>query len=231
VTTSGTYTFFQTLEAVDVIQDAWERCGMQMSQLSGNQLDSARRSLMLLFADWGNRGPNLWKTELRSSALASGQTTITLADEVIEVLQAYDRDASSSPSTDYILTGISRADYAALPYKSQSGQRPTQYYFQRTITPQVFVWPVQDNASQTFYYYAWVLQQDVGAFTNQLDAPNRWMEAVTSGLALKLSVKFAPERVPMLLPMAKEAFDVAAAEDVEAVPMRITPNMSGSRWT
>jgi len=230
MTTSGTYTYFQTLEAIDVVQDAWERCGYDFSRVSGNQLDSSRRSLMLLFSDWGNRGPNLWKTELRSATLTAGQNVITLADEVIEVLQAYDRDASVSPSQDLILTAISRADYAALPYKTQSGHRATQFYFQRTITPQVFLYPVQDNASQTFYYYAWILQADVGAFTNQLDAPNRWMEAVTANLALKLAVKWAPDRVAMLQPMAQEAFNAAAAEDVESVPLRIMPDMLGGRF-
>lgn len=225
MTTSGTYTFFQQLGADDIITDAVERCGLMFSQFSGYQLDSAKRSLMLLFADWGNKGPNLWKTELRSSALVSGQTTITLADEVIEVLQVYNRDASVSPSIDYILTGISRSDYAALPYKNQTGHRPTQYYFQRTISPQVFVWPIQDNGDQTFYYYAWLLQQDVGAFTNQIDAPNRWIEATVAGLAAKLAEKWAPERLDKLEQRYEKAFNAAAAEDVESVPLRIVPNM------
>ncbi len=229
MTTSGTYTFFQQLGADDIIADAFERCGMMFSQVGGYQLDSAKRSLMLLFADWGNRGPNLWKTELRSTALTSGQTTITLADEVIEVLQVYNRDASVSPSIDYILTGISRADYAALPYKTQSGHRATQYYFQRTITPQIFLWPIQDNASQTFYYYAWLLSQDIGAFTNQVDAPNRWIEATVAGLATKLAEKWTPERLDKLEQRYMNAYTAAQAEDVESVPLRIVPNLSGYR--
>lgn len=230
MTTSGTYTFFQTLGADDIVADAFERCGMMFSQVAGYQLDSAKRSLMMLFADWGNKGPNLWKTELRSTALVSGTGTLTLADEVIEVLQAYNRDASVTPSIDYVLTAISRSDYSALPYKSQSGHRATQFYFQRTISPQVFLWPIQDNASQTFYYYAWILQQDIGAWTNQVDAPNRWIEAVTSGLATKLAEKWAPERLDKLEQRYMAAFNAAAAEDVESVPMRITPNMQGNRW-
>lgn len=203
---------------------------MAFSEMSGNQMDSARRSLMLLFADWGNRGPNLWKTELRSTALTSGLSSITLADEVIEVLQAYVRDTSASPNQDYILSAISRADYAALPFKTQSGTRPTQFYLQRQLSPQVFLWPVQDSANFTFYYYAWILQADIGALTNQADAPNRWIEAVCAGLAMKLSQKWAVDRYDMLKAAYQEAFNAAAAEDVESVPMRIAPNMMGSRF-
>lgn len=228
-TYSGTTTYFDTLESIDIIQESFERIGMQFSQVSGNQLDSARRSLQFQISEFSNKGPNLWRTILQTFPLTSGVNTITLTTAVIEMLQVYVRDASVSPSIDYILTGISRADYDALPYKTQSGHRPTQYYFERTITPTCFLWPVQDNNSLTVFSHSWLLQQDVGAFTNQFDAPNRWMEAVAANLALKLAVKFAPERIPVLQPMAADAFNAAAAEDVESVPLRVVPNLQGYR--
>jgi hypothetical protein len=165
---SGTTTYFQSIQANDVIQDAFERCGIDFSKVSGNQLDSARRSIQMCISDWGNRGPNLWKVELRTTALAAAQSVINLDQDVIEVLQAYITDSSQTPPINYVVTGISRADYAALPYPTQSGSRPTQYYFQRQITPQVYLWPVQDNTTKTCAYYCWVLQQDVGDLFNQL---------------------------------------------------------------
>lgn len=229
--TSGTTTYFSTLEYVDVIQDAFERCGIDFSRVSGNQLDSARRSIQMTFSDWGNRGPNLWKVTQRTTALISGQNTITLNSDVIEVLQAYITDSSVTPSINYVVTGISRSDFAALPYPTQAGDRPTQFYFDRQTTPIINLWPVQNNATKSFGYFAWTFIQDAGAFTNQLDLPNRWYEALTATLAWRLAVKFAPDRVAMLKPEASDAFNAAAAEDTESVPLRITPNMSGSRWT
>lgn len=231
MTTSGTTTYFTTIDTGDVIQDAYERCGIDFSQISGNQMDSARRSIQFCFSDWGNKGPNLWKVVLRTSALTSGQSSLALSSDVIEVLQTYITDSSVAPSINYTMTGISRSDYAALPYPTQSGDRPTQYYFERTTTPTVFFWPVQDNATKTFAYYAWVFQQDVGALTNQLDVPNRWYEALTANLAGRLAMKFAPDRYPMLKDAATEAFNAAAAEDVESVPLRIVPNLLGMRWS
>lgn len=227
---SGTTTFFTTIEGVDVIADAFERCGIDFSEVSGNQIDSARRSIQFIFSDWGNRGPNLWKVVQRTTALAAAQNTITLSSDVIEVLQAYITDSSQSPSINYVVTGISRSDFAALPYPTQAGDRPTQFYFDRTITPTINLWPVQDNATKTFGYFAWVFQQDVGALTNQLDVPNRWYEALTADLAARLAMKFAPDRFPMLKGESVSMFNAAAAEDVESVPLRITPNLLGSRW-
>lgn len=231
MTTSGTTTFFSSIEYVDVVQDAFERCGMDFSRVSGNQLDSARRSIQMTFSDWGNKGPNLWKVQQLTSALTAGQNTITLGANVIEILQAYITDSSVSPSINYVITGISRSDFAALPYPTQSGNRPTQFYFDRQTTPVVNLWPVQDNATKTFGYFAWVFNEDAGAFTNQLDLPNRWYEAMTATLAWRLAMKFAPDRYPMLKDAATEAYSAAAAEDVESVPLRITPNIMGGRWS
>jgi hypothetical protein len=229
--TSGTYTYFSTLESVDILQDAFERCGIDFSKVSGNQLDSARRSLQMLIAsDWSNRGPNLWKVTLQSSALAVGQSTITLNSNVIEVLQAYITDSSVSPSIDYVITGISRSDYAALPYKTQAGDRPTQFYFERTSTPTIFLWPVQNNTTKTFNYYSWRIAEDVGSLVNQIDAPNRWIDAATAGLAARLAMKFATDRYELLQKAYLDTYNAAAAEDTESVPLRVTPNMQGQRW-
>lgn len=230
MTLSGTTTYFTTIEAADVIQDAYERCGIDFSKISGNQLDSARRSIQFCFSNWGNKGPNLWKVIQRTSALTSGQNTLTLAADVIEILQAYVTDSSASPAINYVVTGISRSDFAALPYPTQAGDRPTQFYFDRQITPIVNFWPVQNNATKTFGYFAWVFQQDVGAYQNQIDVPNRWYEALTADLSFRLAIKFAPDRAGMLKTEAMDMFNAAAAEDVESVPLRIMPSDLGSRW-
>lgn len=228
--TSGTYAFFQQLEAVDVLAESFERCGIDFSKVSGNQLDSGRRSLQMAISELGNKGPNLWKVELQSFPLLPGVSTVTLTDEVVEVLQAYIRDSSVTPSIDYVITQISRSDFSALPYKTQSGNRPTQIYFDRQITPIINLWPVQDNLTKTLYCYNWLLQEDVGDLFNQIDAPNRWIDAICANAAARIAVKWAPERVAMLQPLATDAFNAAAAEDVESVPLRVVPNMYGGRW-
>lgn len=230
MSTSGTNTYFTSLETVDIIQDAFERCGVDFSQVSGNQLDSARRSLQMQISEFSNKGPNLWKVSLQTQALTAATASYALGSNVIELLQVYVTDANSSPSTDYVLSGISRSDYAAYPIKTQSGTRPSQFYFERTSTPTVYLYPVQDNNNITLKYYSWRVQEDIGAFVNQIDAPNRWIDAICANLASRLAIKFAPDRYPVLKDAAADAFNAAAAEDVESVPLRIVPNIMGMRF-
>lgn len=221
MTTSGTYTFGDS-EQIDIITEAFERIGRPPSSLASQDIDSARRSINYLFSDWANQGPNLWTTELFSIPLVAGQASYALTPEQVYILQAYTRTTAGGVNTDLVIQPISRSEYAALPHKEQQGARPTQFYFERTITPTIYVWPVPQDATVTLRYYAMNIQQDAGAFTNSMDAPNRWMEAIASGLAAKLAVKFAPDRLEYLLGMADKAYGIAAAEDRERVPLRIT---------
>jgi hypothetical protein len=159
---------------------------------------------------------------LASVALVAGVSEYTLQERTVNLLQVFARTTSGGINTDLMLSPISRAEYAALPNKAQQDARPTQYYFQRTITPSIFVWPVPQDATVTLYYYRMKMQEDAGAFTDSLNAPNRWMEAIASGLAAKLAVKFAPERQATLQMLAQKSYDIACAEDRERVPLRIS---------
>lgn len=221
MTTSGTYDFVDS-EQIDVITEAYERVGRNPATLSSQDINSATRSLNYLFADWANDGPNLWEVDLQYIDLVPGQLEYTLDVETVSLLQVYTRTVSGGQNTDLMMSPISRAEYAALPNKAQLGQRPFQYYFQRTSTPSLFIWQAPQDAGVRLYYYRMKIQQDAGSFTNSLDGPNRWMEAIASGLAAKLSVKFAPDRLTYLQQLADQAYVRAKAEDREKVPLRIT---------
>lgn len=230
MTTSGTYNFGASTEAQDVIIEAFERIGRQMGSLSENDMDSARRSMMLMFADWANKGPNLWEVELVALPLTAGVASYELDARTIYITQAATRTTSGTTNTDLIIYGISRAEYLAQPNKAQLAQRPTQFYLQRTNPPVLYLWPVPDNSGVTLLYYRMTMQQDVGQYTNTVDAPQRWLEAIAAGLAARLSVKFAPDRLPVLSPLAEKAYATAAGEDRERVPLRISPDFTGGRY-
>jgi hypothetical protein len=134
---------------------------------------------------------------------------------------------SGAQATDLMMSPISRAEYDAIPNKAQLGQRPFQYYFQRTITPRLYIWQAPQDVGVTLFYHRMKIQEDAGAFTDSMDAPNRWMEAIAAGLAAKLSVKFAPDRLEFLQGLADGAYTRAAAEDREKVPLRITIDQWG----
>ena len=83
--TSGSTSF--NLNIDEVIDEGYERCGLR--PMAGYDLKTARRSLNLLFADWGNRGVHLWKVQLNEQALTAGTATYTVATNVNDVLEAY----------------------------------------------------------------------------------------------------------------------------------------------
>jgi hypothetical protein len=135
MTTSGTTTF--DLDIEEVIEEAYERC--QSSTTSGYALRSARRSLNLLFSEWGNRGVHLWKVELQTIALVSGQAEYATPQSTSDVLEAYvsSSNAITQNTNDVSLDKISRSAYADLPNKGQTGQ-PSQYYVDRQTNPKIF---------------------------------------------------------------------------------------------
>ena len=70
-TTSGTATFDKTFSIEEIIEDAFERIGL--NSVAGYQLKSARRSLNILFQEWGNRGIHYWEIDELDLDLIEGQ--------------------------------------------------------------------------------------------------------------------------------------------------------------
>jgi hypothetical protein len=73
--TSGSYVFDKHLSIDEIIEDAYERIGMQ--GVSGYQLKTAKRSLNILFSEWGNRGLQFWEVKNQNVTLVDGQAVYT----------------------------------------------------------------------------------------------------------------------------------------------------------
>ena len=218
MTTSGTTTFDLNID--DLVEEAFERCGMRMT--SGYQLNSARRSLNLVFLDWANRGLNLWTIEQKTYALTQGDAEITLDTDTVNVLSAVIRDTSQGQQTDITIDRISREEYLNVPDKTTQA-RPAQYYVQRANTFKVFFYPAADQA-YTFVYYRIRRIQDAGGYTNTADVNFRFLPCLVSGLAYYLALKFAPDRVPALKMMYEEDFQRAALEDRDTASVSFVPD-------
>lgn len=229
MTLATTHTWGVDTPADDLIQEAFERIGMDPSRISGWQLESARRSMQMVFTDWSNRPVNLWKVTQYSYSLAAGASSQALLTYQLFVTEAFTRQTNAGTNNDIMLSSISRSEYAALPNKAQTGTRPTQYYLQRTITPTVYLWPVTQDATVTLFLNTMDFQFDVGAYSNTLDAPQRWSEALAAGTAYRLAQKFAPARLMDTKAAYDEAYAAAATEDTENVPMRLVPDLMGRR--
>ena len=221
--TSGTTTFDLNID--DIIEEAYERCGMRTN--SGNDLKSARRSLNLLFSEWGNRGIHLWKVELNQVALVAGTSTYTVASNVNDVLEAYistTATASNNANTqDVALTKIDRSAYSALPNKYQTGQ-PSQYYVDRQTTPQISLYLTPDASTYTHLkFYTINRIEDAGDFTKTADVAYRFLPCMCAGLAYYLSQKRAPDRIQLLKQLYEDELLRALNEDGSRTSVYISP--------
>jgi len=182
-TTSGTTTFDKTFSIDEIIEEAYERIGMQ--GVSGNQLRLARRSLNIMFQEWGNRGLHYWEVANNSITLVNGQAVYTMyrstsdgtsdATAVYGVDDVLEASYRNSSSVDTPLTKINRSTYQALSNKSDTGQ-PTQYFVQRFIdkvTITLYLTPGTSEAGNYLNYYYVKRIQDVGDYTNATDVPYR----------------------------------------------------------
>jgi len=219
--TSGTSDF--NLEFDDIIVEAYERCGIDVRD--GYDMKTALRSVNLLFAEWANRGLNLWTIEQRQVTLTAGVYQYTLPTDTVDALSAVIRtNEGLSTQQDITVDRIGYAEYLHVPNKTTLS-RPAQWFLQRTNPPVLFLYPAPD-ATQTwiFRYYAVRRIQDAGTFTNTADVVFRFLPCLVAGLSYYLSVKKAPDRVQLLKGMYEEEFTRAANEDREnsgyfAVPM------------
>ena len=125
---SGAATF--NLDLTELVEETFERAGSEMR--TGYDLRTARRSLNLLFADWANRGINMWTFEQGTINLVPGQNNYPLPSDTVDLLEHVIRTGAGSSSTqsDLTITRISVSTYATIPNKLQQA-RPIQVWIQR----------------------------------------------------------------------------------------------------
>ena len=216
--TSGTTAF--DLNVDELIEEAFERCGLELR--TGYDLETARRSLNLMFADWSNRGLNLWVIEERTESLTEGTASYDLDVDLVNVLSAVIRTTSGSDTTDYQVNRISRSDYHYLPDKTIKA-RPTQFYVERSITPKLYLYPAPENSTDVFRYYALTRIQDAGVFTNTLEITFQFLPAMVAGLAYYIAMKRAPDRIQLLKQVYDEEWQRASLENIDTVSSRFLP--------
>ena len=240
-TTSGTVTFDKTFAVDDLISEAYERIGSQVT--SGYQLKSARRSLNILFQEWGNRGLHYWEVGEVDIDLIEGQaeyeffratgdgtsavTNPANTYGVADVLEATIRtNRTAEAQADSALTKIDRSTYSALANKLSKGT-PSKYFVQRFIDKTVVtVYPTADssNASKDVHiYFVKRIQDADGTYTDATDVPYRFVPCMVSGLAFYLAQKYNPQLVQQMKLLYEDELARALAEDGSSTSTFITP--------
>ena len=151
MSTTGTTAF--NLDMNDLIEEAYERCGMEVR--SGYDFRTARRSLNLLTIEWANRGINLWTVEQGQIVMNTQQAIYALPVDTIDILDAVTRtnNGSQSNQIDINLSRISESTYITIPNKNTTG-RPIQMWVNRqsggsSVIPQTTLAAAITSTDQT----------------------------------------------------------------------------------
>ncbi|OUU63989.1 MAG: hypothetical protein CBC24_08425 [Candidatus Pelagibacter sp. TMED64] len=216
MTTSSSTNF--ELAVDDYIEEAFERCGLEIR--TGYDLKTAKRSLNLMLADWANRGLNQWTIEQRTQALTASDGEYSLGTDVIDILSVVVRRSS----TDFNMTRISRSEFLSIPTKTTTG-RPTQYFLDRQVTPNLKIWPIPENSTDVLHYDALTRIQDADTMQNTMEVPFRFYPCLASGLAYYIAIKKAPDRIQLLKTAYEEDFARAMAEDRDRSSFNISPSL------
>ena len=240
-TTSGTATFDKTFAIDEIIEEAFERIGQQ--NVAGYQLKNARRTLNILFQEWGNRCIHYWEVGSTNLDLIEGQadydffrssddgTSATTTDPasvfgISDVLEAQLRsNRTQTTQSDSPMTKVDRSTYAGFSNKLSKGT-PNQYWVERFIdkvTIHIYPTPDSSNASKDMHFFFIKRIQDAGDYTNATDVPFRFVPCMVSGLAYYLSMKYMPQMMQATKLAYEDELARALAEDGSASSTHITP--------
>ena len=151
----------------------------------------------------------------------SAAVDLTTVQKTIDILSA----VITRDSTDYAITRLSRDDYLGIPNKAQTG-RPSQFFLDRQVTPVLKVWPTPENNTDVIKFDRLVRMDDADDYTNTMQIPFRFYPCLAAGLAYYLSIKRAPDRIPLLKAIYDEEFNQAMEEDRDRASLTITPGLS-----
>ena len=240
-TTSGTTTFDKDFSIDEIIEEAFERLGIQ--NVTGYQLKTSRRSINIMLQEWGNRGIHYWEIDETNMDLIEGQSDydffrssadgtsavttptngITGMSDVLEAQLRSNR--TQTTQSDSPMTKVDRSTYAGFSNKLSKGT-PNQYWVERFIDKvRIHIYPTPDstNASKDMHFYFIKRIQDAGAYTNATDVPFRFVPCMVSGLAYYLSMKYAPQLMQGMKLVYEDEFQRALQEDGSASSTYITP--------
>lgn len=221
MTTSGTTAFNMSID--EIIIEAYKKLGNQ--PIGAEELRTARTALNLLFIDMTNRGSALSNVVKKTVPLSADQATITLTNAEVDILDIVVTDIISD--TSYPLNRYSMSEFLRIPSKNVKA-RPSVYSVNRNKEDiNVNFWPIPDrDNAYTIDYYITLKIEDVIAYTDNVDLPSRYLNAVIYGLSVFLCdyrTDIDPNRQASLENKYEIFIQRAMDEDAERVPMMITP--------
>lgn len=225
--TTGTYNFNPGLGEITLY--AYMNVGIRPTSLVQEHMEAARMASNMMLSRWANQGVNLWAVDLIEVPVIAGVDKYNVDPNTVVILDAYARhDDGLSPPIDRPLMPISRTEYASYSNKTVQGP-PTVFWFDRTLSPTITLWPVPDGQSvQVIRYYRVRQIQDAAMAGNtQVEIPYLWLEAFADGLAYRLARIWNPQIAVALKAQADESYKIAADQNIETSNVYMSPMIGG----
>jgi len=216
--TSGTRTF--SLDVATAIEEAYELAGLEAR--TAYDSITARRSLNIMFADWSNRGIQMWEITKVELTLTEGTSEYTINNFDIDILDAYIQRTVNGTVTDLPLDRVDRNEFVEIPNKSTKS-RSTEYWLERLKTPVIHLYPTPDNSTDKLVYYVWRRIEDATAQVNDIDIPSRFMPCLVSGLAYYLCLKKNVQKLSIMKEQYEQDLSNALRYDEDRSPLRLVP--------
>lgn len=160
------------------------------------------------------------------------QTTQYMRIEAVTGTISFSQVVFANTPTEIPLGRMNRDQYTNLPNKTFTNNRPLQYWLDRqSLSPVMNLWPVPNSAAEVSQVVAWVHRHimDVGAMAQQIEVPQRWLNAIISILAQRIA-REVPEVDPGVVPVldsdAALALSRAQTEERDNSPIMWQPNIS-----
>jgi hypothetical protein len=224
INTSGSYQFAPSMG--ETVLYSYGMCGVRRTALTQSHFEDARLSTGMLLGRWSADGVNLWQVDLQCIQLVQGCATYDVPSNTIVMLDGYYTLNSGANEIDRIMLPVSRSEYASYPNKQSQGA-PTVFWFDRLLAPKVTLWPTPNGQQAAFKYYRLRQTQDANLQNGQnVEIPYYFFEAYALGLAYRLAIIYAPDRVASLKALADEAWAISSKQNTETANMYISPMLS-----
>jgi hypothetical protein len=231
MSSSGTYAYNPA--AADIFAAAFGMCGIRRTEITTQHVTDAAYHGNMVMVDFSNRNPNQWALETQTSVLTAGVSAYMLNNRTIAIASAYISTGSGSNINDRVISSMSATEYAAIPVKSQQGF-PNSYWLNlANPNPLINIYYTPDLAFQyTLNLTTFRQMQDLNPANGQtLDAPYRFLDAFTTGLASRIAIAYPDPKRPNLQKDLEALYErrmtLASATDQENVNIYVTPGLQG----
>jgi hypothetical protein len=194
MTIAATYTYLAP-DIADILDECFERAGMQPQAIGTEHIASAMRSIKLMLnSEWHTVGIREWMVEQTLQTVTAGDASYDLPTGSVFVTgMMLRRNSADTP-----MNPISRNDYLQIANKAQTG-RPDRFFADRrydkvTIT----LWATPENSTDVLVINYFRQASNPGTLANTLQLPPHTLEAFHAGLSARLAQKYNAERFDKL---------------------------------